>query len=214
MQALFRLLEAETGKIEIGGIDIRSLGLHKLRQSMSVINQNPILFSGCTIKDNLDPFGHFSDEEIQGALEDVQMMKVVNKLPFGIHSQVSAGGQNFSLGQRQLLCLARALLQKSKILVLDEPTANVDGRTENLLQKALSKSFRDATIISVAHRLDTIIENDLIMVLGNGKVLEYGSPFRLISQDGHFTSMVDDTGDEMSRELKNRAREAHRKING
>lgn len=170
-----------------------------------MINQYPVLFSGCTVRENLDPFGTFRDEQIIEALTDVQMIKAVSTLPNGLESQVADGGMNFSVGERQLLCLARAMLQKSKILVLDEPTANVDGRTDKLLQEAVKKSFRGATIISVAHRLDTIIENDLILVLGNGKVLEFGSPSDLISQDGHFTSMVDDTGIEMSGVLKRRA---------
>jgi len=205
VQALFRILEAVDGTIFIDGVDIKSLGLHKLRKGMSVINQIPVLFSGCTVRENLDPFNSYSDEEITDAINDVQMSKAIKALPFGIHSQVAESGSNFSVGERQLLCLARAILQKSKILVLDEPTANVDGRTDKLLQEAVTKSFSGATIISVAHRLDTIIENDLILVLGSGEVLEYGSPAELIALNGHFTSMVNDTGSELSKELKRRA---------
>jgi len=201
VQALFRLLEAERGSIHVGGVDIKSLGLHKLRKGMSVINQHPVLFSG-TVRENLDPFSGYSDDQIKDALTDVQMMKAINDLPGGIHSAVAESGSNFSIGERQLLCLARAMLQKSKILVLDEPTANVDHRTDKLLQKAVNKSFNGATIISVAHRLDTIIENDMILVLGNGEVLECGSPHELISQDGVFTSLVNDTGEEQAKELK------------
>jgi ATP-binding cassette subfamily C (CFTR/MRP) protein 4 len=171
---------------------------------MAVISQNPVLFSGYTVRENLDPFRSFSDEQIEGALIDTQMIQVVNALPFGMDSQIAESGKNFSGGQRQLLCLARAILQKSRILVLDEATANVDGRTDKLLQEAVNRSFRGATIISVAHRLDTVIENDLILVLGAGKVLEFGAPSELISLDGHFTSMVNDTG--MSNELKKRAK--------
>jgi ATP-binding cassette subfamily C (CFTR/MRP) protein 4 len=203
VQALFRILEAENGKIMVDGVDISELGLHKLRTGLSVINQYPVLFSGCTVRENLDPFGRYSKEEVVEALTDVQMIEVVNALPQGMNSQVADGGMNFSVGERQLLCLARAMLQKSKILVLDEPTANVDGRTDKLLQQAVDKSFKGATIISVAHRLDTIIENDLILVLGRGEVLEFGSPSELLSiEDGQFTSMVNDTGAEMSRALK------------
>jgi ATP-binding cassette subfamily C (CFTR/MRP) protein 4 len=187
----------------VDGVDISELGLHKLRTGLSVINQYPVLFSGCTVRENLDPFGRYSKEEVVEALTDVQMIEVVNALPQGMNSQVADGGMNFSVGERQLLCLARAMLQKSKILVLDEPTANVDGRTDKLLQQAVDKSFKGATIISVAHRLDTIIENDLILVLGRGEVLEFGSPSELLSiEDGQFTSMVNDTGAEMSRALK------------
>jgi len=205
VQSLFRLLEAESGSITIDGVDISTLGLHILRRGMSVINQYPVLFSGCTVRENLDPFEHYNDEAIVEALRDVQMIDAINSLPQGLHSRVAENGSNFSVGERQLLCLARATLQKSRILVLDEPTANVDSRTDQLLQQAVNKSFPGATIISVAHRLDTIIENDIIVVLGDGKLLEYGSPGELIKQNGHFASMVNDTGTEMSKELRRRA---------
>lgn len=205
VQALFRILEAEEGKIIIDSVDIATMGLHKLRKCISVINQVPVLFSGCTVRENLDPFNNFSDDEIVNALTDVQMIEAIGALPFGINSQVAESGTNFSVGERQLLCLARALLQKSKILVLDEPTANVDNRTDKLLQDAVNKSFAGSTIISVAHRLDSVIENDLILVLGDGEVLEYGSPSELILLNGQFASMVNDTGVEMAKELKRRA---------
>ena len=205
VQALFRILEAEEGMIIIDSVDIATMGLHKLRKCISVINQVPVLFSGCTVRENLDPFHKFSDNEIVDALTDVQMIDAIDALPFGINSQVAESGTNFSVGERQLLCLARALLQKSKILVLDEPTANVDNRTDTLLQEAVNKSFAGSTIISVAHRLDSVIENDLILVLGAGEVQEYGSPSELILLNGQFTSMVDDTGVEMAKELKRRA---------
>lgn len=204
VQALFRILEAENGKITIDGTNITDLGLHKLRTGMSVINQVPVLFSG-TVRENLDPFNNYSDSDINDALSDVQMMEAIQELPNGINSPVASGGSNFSVGERQLLCLARAILQKSRILVLDEPTANVDNRTDKLLQEAVNKSFNDATIISVAHRLDTIIENDFIAVMGNGTLLEYGTPAELIAEKGTFYSMVEDCGKEMADALKKRA---------
>jgi ATP-binding cassette subfamily C (CFTR/MRP) protein 4 len=207
VQTLLRILEAENGTISIDGINIASVGLHKLRREISVINQVPTLFSGCSVRENLDPFGEYTDDQIRDVLEDVQMMETIDELGMGIHSMVSEGGSNFSVGQRQLLCLARAILRKNKILILDEPTANVDIRTDKLLQEAVSKSFRGATIISVAHRLDTIIDYDMILVLGNGRILEYGKPHNLlIESSGHFSSLVDDTGTEMSQELRRRAR--------
>lgn len=205
VQALFRLIEAESGTISIAGIDISNLGLHKLRTGMSVISQHPVLFGGCTVRENLDPFQSSSDEQIMSALEDVQMMKVVNSLPFGVNSRIAGNGDNFSTGQRQLLCLARAILQKSKILVLDEPSSNIDSQTDKLIQEAVRKSFKGATIISIAHRLDTIIDNDHVLVLGSGKVLEFGSPSELLSLNGHFASLVNETGHDMAESLKKKA---------
>jgi len=194
VQALFRILEAEEGSIEIGGVDISSIGLHKLRTSMAVISQMPVLFSGCTIKENLDPFEKFDTESITNALVSVQMIDVINNLPCGLDTLVAEGGSNFSVGQRQLLCLARAILLKLHILVLDEPTANIDSDTDKLLQQTLQEEFSEATIICVAHRLDTIIDYDRILVLGDGKILEYGTPRELLSMNGHFASMVANTG--------------------
>jgi ATP-binding cassette subfamily C (CFTR/MRP) protein 4 len=158
----------------------------------------------------LDLFGLHSDESLLRVLDDCHLTKVMNDLPDGMNSLVSEGGSNFSVGQRQLLCLARAILSKNKILVLDEATASVDRRTDQLLQEALHKTFHDGTILAVAHRLDTVIDNDMILVLGAGKVLEFGPPADLIRSGGHFASMVDDTGDDMSRNLRQRALEKER----
>ena len=207
VQTLFRLLEAEEGTISIDDVDISSVGLHRLRTKISVIPQIPTLFSGCTVKENLDLFGIHSEDAIRKALDDAHMSEAMAKLPKGIHSMVSEGGSNFSVGQRQLLCLARAILSKSRILVLDEATASVDRRTDQLLHESLEESFGDATILAVAHRLDTVIENDYILVLGNGKVLEYGPPAQLIRSGGAFSKMVEDTGDFMSKDLSRRALE-------
>ena len=146
-----------------------------------------------------------SDESLRSVLNACHLTQVIEELPGGLDSMVSEGGSNFSVGQRQLLCLARAILNKNKILVLDEATANVDKRTDQLLQEALHESFQGGTILAVAHRLDTIIDFDLCMVLGSGKVLEFGSPAELIRSGGAFASMVADTGDSMSSELKRRA---------
>jgi ATP-binding cassette, subfamily C (CFTR/MRP), member 4 len=210
VQCIFRLLEAENGSIQLDDIDIASVGLHTLRTRLSVIPQVPVLFSGCTVRENLDPFTTHSDEEIQEALQDVHMLSVIEGLPFGIASMVSEGGSNFSVGQRQLLCLARAILRKSPFLILDEPTANVDRRTDQLLQEALQKSFHQATIVSVAHRLDTVIDYDYILVLGAGRVLEFGSPAELVDKEGgHFASMINDTGENMSQDLRRRAKKVN-----
>jgi len=205
VQSLLRLLEAEEGQITIDGVDISKLGLHKLRTSISVIPQAPVLYGGCSLRENLDPFHHHGDEQIDEALSDVHMLEPVRLLSHGLDTTVAEGGLNFSVGQRQLLCLARAILRRNKILVLDEPTANVDSRTDKLLQEAVAKSFKGATILAVAHRLDTIIDYDKILVLGAGSVLEYGAPHELITSGGAFCSMVDDTGEEMATFLKGRA---------
>ena len=191
VQTLFRVLEAESGTIKIGNVDISKLGLHKLRTSMAVIPQTPVLFSGCTIKENLDPFGQSKIADINDSLKAVQMYDAIYALALGLETPVHEGGTNFSVGQRQLLCLARAILTKCKILILDEPTANVDTNTDSLLQKTLRERFSEATIIMVAHRLQTVIDFDRILVLGNGRLLEYGSPKELMSkEDGHFSSML------------------------
>ena len=206
VQSLLRLLEAEKGQIIIDDIDIAKLGLHKLRRSISVIPQSPVLYGGCSLRENLDPFHHHDDERIGEALYDVHMLDVVRSLSHGLDTTVAENGLNFSVGQRQLLCLARAILRRNKILVLDEPTANVDSRTDKLLQEAVAKSFSDATILAVAHRLDTVIDYDKILVLGAGGLLEYGTPHELVVKNGAFCSMIDDTGEEMANILKARAR--------
>lgn len=206
VQSLLRLLEADSGLITIDGVDIKSLGLHKLRNAISVIPQQPMLYGGVSIRDNLDPFQRFSTERINEALDDVHMSDAVQALHDGLDTIVAEGGTNFSVGQRQLLCLARAILRRNRILVLDEPTANVDSRTDTLLQEAVAKSFHDATILAVAHRLDTIIEYSRILVLGGGRVLEYGSPRELVSRRGEFYSMIQETGEESAANLIARAK--------
>lgn len=208
VQCLFRLLEPEGGSIKLSGVDISNVGLHTLRTRISVIPQMPVLFSGCTIRENLDPFARHEDSAIEEVLSDVHMWQVVQDLPNGWSSIVAEGGSNFSVGQRQLLCLARAILCKNRFLILDEPTANVDRQTDQLLHEALCKSFPSATILSVAHRLDTVIENDYILVLGSGRVLEFGTPSDLLEKDRHFASMVRESGDTMSQDLRRRARES------
>jgi ABC-type multidrug transport system fused ATPase/permease subunit len=206
VQALLRLLEAETGFIEVDGVDISSIGLHRLRTSMAVIPQHPVLFSGYTVRDNLDPFTKYGDDAIWDALESVQMADVIEALPLKLDSAVAQEGGNFSVGQRQLLCLARAILLRNNIIILDEPSANVDSKTDQLLQKTLRERFSQATIISIAHRLDTIIDYDKVLVLSDGKMIEFGSPSDLLSKEGgHFLSLVNSTGDAMARSLFKRA---------
>lgn len=193
VQALFRLLEAERGVISIDGVDISEIGLHRLRKNLSVIPQTPTLFSGCTIRDNLDLFGDYSDEDIQTSLAEVHMDEAIMELPLGLNTIVSDDGSNFSVGQRQLLCLARANLKKSRILIMDEATASVDKLTDQRIHESLTKLYKEATVLKVAHRLDTVIEDDLILVFSSGKVVEYGSPAELLHAKGAFYAMVQDT---------------------
>lgn len=207
LQVFFRILELEDGSISIGGVDISKLGLHKLRTNMSVITQQPVLFSGCTIRENLDPYSESSGAELEDALRAVHMWDVVNGIPNGLGGVVSEGGSNFSVGQRQLLCLARALLANCRILILDEATANVDQATDSLLQQTLRERFGTATIVAIAHRLDTIIDYDKVLVLGSGKLLEFGTPSQLLENpNGHLSAMVESTGRSMADTLRNKAK--------
>ncbi|XP_071742643.1 ABC transporter C family member 12-like [Rutidosis leptorrhynchoides] len=193
INALFRLVEFEKGRILIDNYDISSFGLTDLRKVLGIIAQSPVLFSG-TVRFNLDPFNEHSDVDLWEALERSYLKNVIIRNPFGLDAEVSEGGENFSVGQRQLLSLARALLRKSKILVLDEATAAVDVRTDDLIQKTIRKEFRSCTMLIIAHRLNTIIDCNRILVLENGQILEYDTPERLISREGAFLKMVESTG--------------------
>mmetsp|Transcript_30166 Transcript_30166/g.39742 ORF Transcript_30166/g.39742 Transcript_30166/m.39742 type:complete len:1367 (-) Transcript_30166:180-4280(-) len=209
VSVLFRLIESMPGsKLEIDGSDISELGLHDLRLKMSVIPQTPFLFSG-TIKENLDPFNRIENEnEMWEALEAVQMAAPIRQLPKRLEALVAESGGNWSVGQRQLLCLARALLARNRILVMDEATANIDLETDNLIQQAVRTKFKGCTVIMIAHRLHTVIDCDKILVLGSGKVIEYASPHELLQNKKNpiptnsFLSMVNETGSQTSAELK------------
>jgi len=179
MMLLLRLYELEKGQIFIDGIDISQLALHDLRKHIGIVPQDPVMFSG-TLRSNLDPFNQYSDEEIMDSLAAVNLDGYVKRLPQQLQSPVLEFGSNFSQGQRQLICLCRVLLKKPKILLLDEATSSVDSETDALLQRAIQERFTETTQLTIAHRLNTVMNSDRILVLDKGHLMEYDSPSELI----------------------------------
>jgi len=205
VMTLFRLVEPEEGStIKIDDIMITDLKLGDLRKRISIIPQDPILFSG-TIRFNMDPFDEHTDQEIWDALENAGLKSTISELENKLESEVRTNGENFSVGQRQLLCLARAMIRNSPILIMDEATASVDIETDAIIQKALRTKFSNVTVITIAHRLNTIIDYDKILVLSKGEVLEYDTPKNLLFEKDangeyvpctstEFSKLVDETG--------------------
>ncbi|TMW62200.1 hypothetical protein Poli38472_009693 [Pythium oligandrum] len=190
MIALFRICEFESGSLFIDGVDISQLKLRELRRSLAIIPQDPVLFSG-SLRENLDPYGDYSDEAIWNVLKQVHLADAVTKWGAGLEFTVSERGDNLSVGQRQLVCIGRALLKDSKIVVLDEATANVDSATDNLIQATIKETFRSKTVLIIAHRINTIMHCDKIAVMDAGKVAEFGSPADLLGQpDSIFASLA------------------------
>lgn len=179
IQALFRLVEPAAGSILIDSIDISGIGLHDLRSHLSIIPQDPTLFEG-TIRGNLDPLEEHSDKEIWEALDKSQLGEIIREKGQKLDTPVLENGDNWSVGQRQLVSLGRALLKQSKILVLDEATASVDSATDNLIQKVIREEFRDCTVCTIAHRIPTVIDSDLVLVLSDGLVAEFDTPLKLL----------------------------------
>ncbi|KAK0158239.1 hypothetical protein PV328_009270 [Microctonus aethiopoides] len=200
MAALFRLARIE-GVIEIDGINTGEIGLHDFRSKISIIPQEPFLFSG-SLRKNLDPFEEYEDEVLWAALEDVELKEM------GLESHVNDGGTNLSVGQRQLVCLARAIVKRNKILVLDEATANVDSRTDEFIQKAIRRKFSDCTVLTIAHRLNTVMDSDRILVMDAGSAVEFDHPHVLLqNKDGFLTNMLKETGNTMTEILTTIAKE-------
>ncbi|SCV71041.1 BQ2448_3803 [Microbotryum intermedium] len=214
--AMFRFMEAWKGRIVVDGIDIAKVGLKDLRQRLTIIPQDPTILSG-TLRSTLDTFDEFTDLEIFDALRRVQLIKPneqearvedgANRSPFfDLESEVSEGGQNFSQGQRQLLTMARALLKRNKILLLDEATASVDYKTDELITQTISEEFNDSTLLVIAHRLRTVIGFNKILLLDAGKILEYDSPSKLLADStSRFHALCRATGRSEFRILKKMA---------
>ncbi|KAJ1818780.1 hypothetical protein LPJ75_001351 [Coemansia sp. RSA 2598] len=210
--ALMRMVEADTGKIVIDGVDISKIGLFDLRSRIAIIPQDPTLFEG-TIRDNLDPSHKYSDEEVWAAIRAGKIESIINtptekyveeedtdeysdKGPWiegtGLNKWVEYNGNNFSVGQRQLVSLCRALLWRRRVVVLDEATANVDGETDKTMQEVIRTQFNNCTVLTIAHRLDTIMDNDRILVMDQGKVAEFDTPQNLLAnKDSRFSLLVE-----------------------
>lgn len=190
---LFRILEAAEGIINIDGVNISEIGLHNLRSMLTIIPQDPVLFSG-TLRMNLDPFDKYSEDELWKALELSNLKKFVSSQTEKLDYECSEGGENLSVGQRQLVCLARALLRKTRILVLDEATAAIDLETDDLIQMTIRTQFEDCTVLTIAHRLNTIMDYTRVLVLDKGKIAEFDTPTGLIAARGIFYGMAKDAG--------------------
>jgi ABC-type multidrug transport system fused ATPase/permease subunit len=219
--ALFRFLEASEGTILVDGIDISKITLHDLRSRLAIIPQDPVLFSG-TVRSNLDAFDEYTDAELRDALERVHLIRGTGlasrdetepaaapessttpvaeadkntNIFNSLSSKISEGGLNLSQGQRQLLCLARAIVSRPKIMVLDEATSAVDMATDVLIQRSIREEFGESTLLVIAHRLSTIADFDRILVMSDGKAVEYGTPRELMERKGVFWDMVGSSGE-------------------
>eukprot|EP00511_Aplanochytrium_stocchinoi_P006837 CAMPEP_0204824926 /NCGR_PEP_ID=MMETSP1346-20131115/2908_1 /ASSEMBLY_ACC=CAM_ASM_000771 /TAXON_ID=215587 /ORGANISM="Aplanochytrium stocchinoi, Strain GSBS06" /LENGTH=1047 /DNA_ID=CAMNT_0051952355 /DNA_START=353 /DNA_END=3496 /DNA_ORIENTATION=- len=202
MLTLLRVVEPESGYIKIDGVDTSTIGLHELRKKISIVPQNPVIFSG-TVRTNIDPFNQYTEDELWAALEHSNLKRAIEELEGGLDEPVAEYGENFSQGQRQLLCMSRSLLQQAKILLLDEATSSVDYETDAAIQNTIRESFSTCTIITIAHRIQTVIDNDSIMVMDRGTVAEFGRPRDLLANaESQFSSIVAEMGPEAETNLR------------
>ena len=186
---LFRILEAKEGKIIIDNTDISEIGLNKLRSNITIIPQDPTLMEG-SLKFNIDPLGLHSDQEIESVMREIGFWYICERNleenknkpdnEKGLNMIITEDGGNISIGERQLICITRAILRKSKIVVMDEATASIDVNTENIIQKAIKNLLYDSTILTIAHRIKTVLNSDRILVLDKGEVKEFDSPKTLL----------------------------------
>ncbi|KAJ4767941.1 ABC transporter C family member 8 [Rhynchospora pubera] len=190
LSTLFRLVDPTSGRILIDSWDICTIGLRDLRTKLSIIPQEPALFRG-TVRSNIDPLGYHSDAEIWEALDKCQLKKTISSLPLQLDSPVTDEGENWSVGQRQLFCLGRVILRRNKFLVLDEATASIDSATDAILQRVIKEEFSGCTVITIAHRVPTVTESDMVLVLSYGKLMEYDKPPNLMAnKDSAFAKLV------------------------
>ena len=182
-------------------MDVSKIGLADLRSRLCIIPQDPFLFPG-TLRECIDPFGQARDEDVLEVLQAVRLRSSFGDQKKVLETVVEEGGSNYSVGERQLLCLARALLAKPKILIMDEATASVDGETDAFIQRMLRTRFKDTTLLTVAHRLNTIMDYDMVVVMDKGRAAEYGAPSTLLEQNGIFADLVNATGEESAAALR------------
>ncbi|XP_057311415.1 ATP-binding cassette sub-family C member 4-like isoform X1 [Hydractinia symbiolongicarpus] len=207
LSMLFRMGNI-TGTVRIDGYPISDLKLKDLRKTLSIIPQDPIMFSG-SLRKNLDPFNEYTDADVWEAIEEVQLKESVMELPGKLQTEITEAGSNLSVGERQLLCLARALLKKNKIIVIDEATANVDMETDALIQQTIREKFKECTVLTVAHRLNTVMDSDRVMVMEGGKIVEFDEPYELLqNRTGYFRKLVDQAGRNEASRLEILAEEA------
>ena len=209
--SLFRLVEIESGRILLDGVDLSKIGLSDVRgraNGLRILPQDPVLYAGA-LRDCLDPFHAEADEKILEALQAVNHRGASERGLAILNDPVEEGGSNFSVGERQLLCLARAIVEEPRVLVLDEATASVDTVSDTCIQQMLRSRFQNTTLLTIAHRLHTIMDYDLVIVMENGRCVEMDHPLRLLDDPhGLFTSFVEATGPESSRELRSIAQES------
>ena len=184
---LFRLIEPVSGKIYIDDVDITSIGLKKLRENLTIISQESTILDG-TLRYNFDPKGEHTDKEIYKVLKKIGFDEFVKKQPLHLSHVISENGSNLSIGEKQLICITRAILRKSKVVILDEATASIDFKHEEIIQKAIDQLLKNSTLISIAHRIKTVLNSDKILVLEKGEVKEYDKPDVLLKDKKSYFS--------------------------
>ena len=183
MLSLLGILEAESGTIEIDGVRLDQVRLPHLRDKITVIPQDPQLFEG-TLRDNLDLLNQYTDDQLRKALDMVNLSNLIRGKEEGLNVPVKSGGENLSAGERQMVCIARALLKQSKVILIDEATSNIDLNSEEMFLKTIKEKFEESTVLTGAHRPKTIINSDRIIVMGEGEIVEEGAPEELLRREG------------------------------